>query len=83
MTHGASLQIGQIWPKVLNDTVLGMLKKCVEFYSSSSFNSREPVGGTSAPGLASFGGGASKGGSAMSAEAMVAPTPTFFGSGVS
>lgn len=34
MTHGAALQIGQnVWPKVLNETVLGMLKNCVERYA--------------------------------------------------
>ena len=81
MTHGASLQLGQIWPKVLNDTVLGMLKKCVDHYSSSSgFSSRQTVGAE--PGLANFGGpSVTKAPNDM--DGMVAPTPTFFGSGVS
>lgn len=75
MTHGASLQAGQIWPKILNDTVLGMLKSCVEKYSQ---NAGGPITRASI-GLQDAGIDPHKTGP----DGMIAPTPTFFGSSAS
>ena len=36
MTHGSSFQASLAWPKVLNDTVLGMLKNAIDRYSQTS-----------------------------------------------
>jgi hypothetical protein len=36
MTHGASFQASLAWPKVLNDTVLGMLKNATDRYSQTT-----------------------------------------------
>lgn len=76
MTHGSSLQVSQVWPKVLNDTVLGMLKGCVERYSqggTAQVARDVKSGGQPAAGF----GGAMAG---RPSDAIVAPTPTFFGS---
>ena len=35
MTHGASFQASLAWPKVLNDTVLAMLKTAIEKYAKT------------------------------------------------
>ena len=36
MTHGASFQASLAWPRVLNGTVLGMLRNAIDRYSHSS-----------------------------------------------
>ena len=65
MMHGSSFQASLAWPKVLNDTVLAMLKNAIDRYAQTSQasegkknaeKSKEDVGGTTVP------------------------TPTFFGS---
>ena len=36
MTHGASFHASLAWPKVLNDTVLGMLKNAIDRYAQTT-----------------------------------------------
>ena len=78
MTHGSSLQVSKVWPKVLNDTVLGMLKSCVDRYSQGTpTHITRDSKGLLEPNVS--GVGATAGASGRAFEGMVAPTPTFFG----
>ena len=59
-----------MWPRLLNDTVLGMLKNCVERYAEA----------TPAPQSRDSNVAPSFGSKAAAPTDIVAPTPTFFGS---